>query len=78
MGTKIYVKQEQGIFELIDGIGFVCTHEEAYLEPPCCDGGWEEGRYTCGCMGLYTVTCPTPDCTGIDEYDADRLLLRLL
>lgn len=77
MITQILIKHSENVFELIDG-SFVCTHSEAYLEEPCCDGSPEEGRMTCGCMGVSSIVCPTSGCTGVEDHEVNELMEKLL
>lgn len=55
----------------------VCNHEDAYLEPPCCNGFDNEGNQDCGCAGQTSVICPAADCTGIQDHEIDELFERL-
>jgi len=52
-----------------------CTHEEAYIEKACCsptDVG-DHGYVECGCGGQDSVVCPTQDCQGISDNEAEKL-----
>lgn len=58
---SIKVKQISDTFEVF--VGHHCTHENAEVMEPCCDG------YECGCMGRWLVYCP--DCKGKDMTDEE-------
>jgi hypothetical protein len=65
-------------FKLDDELGeYVCTHADAYLQPPCCKVAGEGGLYWCGCNGQYTVVCPATDCTGILDHEIETLIERV-
>lgn len=50
-------------------LGLVCTHENAEIEPPCCNGN------DCACGGVSSVSC---DCEeygfGLSNEDIERIL----
>ena len=48
-----------------------CRHPDAYIDPPCCNG---DG---CACNGLSAVVCPNPDCPGVSQAAAIKILRRL-
>lgn len=54
---------------------FWCSHEEAYVEEPCCTSpDPDTGYISCGCHGQRSVVCPNPDCTGILDHEVDAIL----
>lgn len=53
-------------FVLSDDNEFVCLHEFADVEAPCCNGS------DCACHGLYAVKCD--DCKILSEKDIDKIL----
>lgn len=55
-------------------MGEDCSHEDAYIEKPCCSGG---RIIECGCQGRSSVICPNPHCTGIKDDELDKLFERL-
>lgn len=74
---RILVGFESHVYELSEDGEFVCTHNDATIEPPCCDGSPDEaGRYTCGCMGQESIVCNNPECTGIEDWQVDDLFER--
>lgn len=72
---NIKVKQyHEAEFRLSEDGDWLCIHNEAYVEPPCCNGSPDEyGRYMCGCDGKSFVLCPAINCTGIQDWEIDEL-----
>jgi hypothetical protein len=52
-------------------LGFVCTHENAVVEPPCCNGT------DCSCGGLSSISCECEELGfGLSNEDVERILGR--
>lgn len=57
----------------------VCDHRDAYIERACCspfqvgDSGYVE----CGCGGVDSIICPAGDCTGIQDWELEKLMEQL-
>lgn len=68
-GKKIEVRYDDvSTYELNEDGEFVCLHERAEVEPPCCSGR------DCGCYGLYSVYCPDCDYMNMPERDVEALI----
>ena len=52
----------------------VCNHEGAFVEPACCSTAGSSGYVECGCGGQNSIVCPAPNCTGIEDYELEKLL----
>lgn len=76
MKTINVQQPESGLLVLNeDGDAFECSHDTAYIEPACCSGFDAEGD--CGCYGQDAIICPAWDCTGIQDWEVDKLMENL-
>lgn len=64
---------DRGTFLLTEWGEWVCAHEDVYIEPACCNGIDSEGNTDCGCYGRDQLICPNMLCTGVEDYEIDRL-----
>ena len=48
---------------------FTCSHEHTETEKACCPSGTVD----CACQGRDAVYCLAFDCSGIQEYEIERL-----
>lgn len=69
--------KDSGTFALSEDNEWVCTHEDAYIEPACCSSAGSSGYIECGCGGQDAVICPSIGCTDIQDWEIDDLLDRL-
>lgn len=77
MPVHIPIRDLSTAFVMTEDGEFVCSHEDAYIDPACCSGIDSEGNVSCGCHGQDGVLCPATDCTGIQEHEVDDLFDRL-
>lgn len=68
----IKIKQFNAVYSLQDN-EFLCTHELIKVIPACCGGFDSEGLMSCVCQGRPEIICENKDCTGIENWEVERL-----
>ena len=77
MKTIKVISKDSGVFALSEDNEWVCTHDDAYIDPACCSSVGSSGYIECGCGGQDGVICPSTGCTGIMDWEIDDLMDRL-